>query len=66
MPCISDYAVGRAGNMWVRRLWGDALVTALLYLQFVLPDKDQSPGASTVLELICDDDIFGQGGCNMF
>lgn len=62
VPDISNNVVGRARNVWVRGLWGEAL----LYLQSVLLEKHKSPGTSAVLELICNDDIFGQGGHNTF
>lgn len=63
---ISSNTEGRARMVCFRGLWGHALVTASLHLQFVLLDKHESPGTATVLELICNDDIFGQGGHNAF
>lgn len=38
-PRISDNLVRRARNRWVRGLWGDARVMALLGLQFGLLDN---------------------------
>lgn len=62
-PRISDNVVRRAKNVWVRGLWGDALVMALLGLQFELLDNHESLGtSSTVLKFICKGDTFGQGG----
>lgn len=61
-PRISDNLVRRARNMWVRGLWGDVLVMALLGLQFGLLDNHEPLGtSSTVVELMCRGDTFGQG-----
>lgn len=63
---VCTKVVGRAGTTRGRGLCAGALVIALLYLQFMLLNKHESPGTCTGLGLIFNDDILGQGCHNAF